>query len=119
MDVIERRFGDEKSNLLDEFERVSFEVHAAQLSRAMLRRSLSEPGLQMSQSQLIDMAPIPLVNQVVQGPHHGNGLGFRCVLKKLLKPIFGKKKLRGGRKHVSSDPKDIMFCKTYSRSLRF
>lgn len=122
MDAIERRFGDEKSNLLDEFERISFEVHAAQLSRAMLRRSLSEPGLQMSQSRLIDIAPIPLVNQVImQGTHHGNGhgQGFRCVLKKFLKPIFGKK-LRGGRKHVSSDPKDIIFCnKAFSRSLRF
>ncbi|KAL5058333.1 hypothetical protein RYX36_029937 [Vicia faba] len=86
----------------------------------MLRRSLSEPGLQMSQTRLIDMAPIPLVNQVMQGPHHGNGLGFRCVMKKFLKPIFGKKKyLRGGRKHVSSDPKDIMFFKDFSRSLRF
>ncbi|WJX76866.1 hypothetical protein P8452_60239 [Trifolium repens] len=121
MSVIEKRFGDEKSTLLDEFERLSFEAHAAQLNRAMLRRSLSEPRLERSSSQLISMAPIPLVNKVILGPHHGNshGLGFHRVLKKLLKPIFGKKRVRGGRKHGTSDPMDIMFCKEFSRSLRF
>jgi hypothetical protein len=122
MAVIEKRFGDEKSTLLDEFERLSFEAHAAQLNRAMLRRSLSEPRLQRSSSRLISMAPIPLVkNKVMQGPHHGNnhGLGFHRVLKKLLKPIFGRKRVRGGRKHGTSDPMDIMFCKEFSRSLRF
>jgi hypothetical protein len=121
MSVIEKRFGDEKSTLLDEFERLSFEAHAAQLNRAMLRRSLSEPRLERSSSQLISMAPIPLVNKVILGPHNGNshGLGFHRVLKKLLKPIFGRKRVRGGRKHGTSDPMDIMFCKEFSRSLRF
>jgi len=120
MPVIERRFGDEKSTLLDEFERLSFEVHAAKLNQAMLRRSLSEPGSQRSPSRLNGMAPIPLVNQVIQGPYHGNGHGLRFhrVLKKLLKPIFGRKKMRAGRKYVS-DPCEIMFCKDFSRSLRF
>ncbi|PNX78129.1 hypothetical protein L195_g046040 [Trifolium pratense] len=120
MAMIEKRFGDEKSTLLDEFERLSFEAHAAQLNKAMLRRSLSEPRLQRSPSRLISMAPIPLMNKVMQGPHHGNihGLGFHRVLKKLIKPIFGRKRVRGGRKHVTSDPKDIMLCKEFSRSLR-
>lgn len=115
-----RKFGDEKSTLLDEFERLSFEAHSAQLSRAMLGRSLSEPRLQgsHSQSRLIKMVPIPLVTQVMQRPNHGRssiGSGFQRVLKKLLKPIY---KMRGGRKQVN-DPKDIMFCKAYSKSLRF
>jgi len=123
MPVIERRFGDEKSSLLDEFERLSFEAHAAQLHRAMLRRSQLEPGLQRSPSRLISIAPpTPLVNQVMQGPHHGNGHGLRFhrVLKKLLKlkSILGRKKMRAGRKYVS-DPCDIMFSKDFSRSLRF
>lgn len=123
---IGRRFGDEQSTLLDEYERLSFEAHAAKLNRAMLGRSLSEPAvLQRSQQYsrpLIGVAPIPLVTHVMQGPsHHGHGRGigsgFHRVLKKLLKPILGRKK-RGGRKQVS-DPKDVLFCKAFSRSLRF
>ncbi|KAJ1384222.1 hypothetical protein SESBI_42725 [Sesbania bispinosa] len=119
MAMIGTKFGDEQSTLLDEFERLSFEAHAAKLNRAMLGRSLSEPKLQRSQSRLISIAPIPLVTQVMQGPcnDRGGGSGFHKVLKKLLKPILGRKK-RGGRKQVP-DAKDILFCKAFSRSLRF
>lgn len=114
MAVIRKRFGDEYSTLLDEFERKSFEAH---MNRSMLGRSLSEPGMPRSQSLLISMAPIPLVTQVMQGPRRGRGSAFQRVLKKLFKPILGRKR-REGRKQVP-DPKDLLFCKDFSRSLRF
>ncbi|KAK7294869.1 hypothetical protein RJT34_17766 [Clitoria ternatea] len=120
MGVIGARFGDEQSTLLDEFERLSFEAHAAQLNRVMLGRSLSEPRLlPKSHSRLITIAPIPLVMQ--QHGHGGGGggecgSGFHKVLKKLLKPFLGGK--RRGRKQVSQ-AKDLMSCKVFSRSLRF
>lgn len=121
--MIGRRFGDEKSTLLDEFERLSFEAHASQLNKAMMGRSLSEPRLQRSHSRLITIAPIPLVTHVMQEPRLSHscgrrfGSGFYMVLKKLINPIVGRKKVRGGRKHVSHS-KDIMFCKTFSKSFR-
>ncbi|KAE9618214.1 hypothetical protein Lal_00041825 [Lupinus albus] len=120
MAVIGKRFGDERSTLLDEFERMSFEAHAAQLSRAMLGRSLSEPpALPRSQSQLICMAPIPMVTQVMmmQGRPHSRSRhsGFHKFIKKLVKPILGMK--RGTRKQVPD--KDPPFCKAFSKSLRF
>ncbi|ESW12076.1 hypothetical protein PHAVU_008G082700 [Phaseolus vulgaris] len=121
MEVVGTRFGDQQSSLLDEFERLSFEAHAAQLNRVMLGRSLSEPKLQKSHPRLISIAPIPLVNQVVmQGTRHrgggGGGSGFHKVLKKLLKPILGRK--RQGRKQASVD-KDLLSFKAFSKSLRF
>ncbi|KAK7287094.1 hypothetical protein RIF29_00128 [Crotalaria pallida] len=122
MAVTGKRFGDEKSTLLDEFERMSFEAHAAQLNRAMLGRSLSEPpALPRSQSQLICMAPIPVVTQVMmmQGrrrPRSIRGSGFHKFMKKLFKPILGMK--REARKQVP-DAKDPPFCKAFSKSLRF
>ncbi|KAK7340053.1 hypothetical protein VNO77_20745 [Canavalia gladiata] len=121
MAVIGRtRFGDEQSTLLDEFERMSFEAHAAELKRVMLGRSLSEPKLPKSHTPLISMAPIPLVTQVMQGSHHARGSGgsrFHKVFKKLLKPIFGRKK--GGARKQVSDAKDLMASKAFSTSLRF
>jgi len=122
MEVVGTRFGDQQSGLLDEFERLSFEAHAAQLNRAMLGRSLSEPKLQKSHPRLISVAPIPLVNQVImQGPRRGGGgggggSGFHKVLKKLLKPILGRK--GQGRKQASVD-KDLLSFKAFSKSLRF
>ncbi|BAT83908.1 hypothetical protein LR48_Vigan03g074400 [Vigna angularis] len=120
MEVVGTRFGDRQSSLLDEFERLSFEAHAAQLSRVMLGRSLSEPKLQKSHPRLISAAPIPLVNQVLmQAPRHrggGGGSGFHKVLKKLLKPFIGRK--REGRKQASVD-KDLLSFKAFSKSLRF
>ncbi|WVZ06251.1 hypothetical protein V8G54_019597 [Vigna mungo] len=116
MEVVGTRFGDQQSSLLDEFERLSFEAHAAQLSRMMLGRSLSEPKLQKSHPPLISAAPIPLVNQVhMQGPRHPGG-GFHKVLKKLLKPFIGRK--REARKQASFD-KDLLSFKAFSKSLRF
>lgn len=113
--MIRKRFGDEQSTLLDQFERLSFETH---LNKSMLQRSLSEPGLprSWSQSHLISVAPtIPLVTQVKQG-QHPRGSGFYKVLKKLLKPILGRKS--GTRKQVP-DPKNPLSWKAFSRSLRF
>ncbi|KAL1331222.1 hypothetical protein AAHE18_12G168100 [Arachis hypogaea] len=110
--MIQKRFGDEQSTLLDQFERLSFE--------AMLRRSLSEPGL----PSVAPTTSTPLVTQQVkQGRGHGRGRGrghgsaFHRVLKKLMKPfIFGSKK--NHNKHAP-DPKNPMSWKEFSRSLRF
>lgn len=123
MAVIGKRFGDEQSNLLDEFERVSYETHATQLNRTMLERSLSEPAAlaRRSQSRLVSMAPIPVVTQVMmmQGPRRsrGRGSGIHKFLKKLLKPIIGRN--RGAARNQVPDAKDPPFCKDFSRSLRF
>ncbi|KAI4353550.1 hypothetical protein L6164_002490 [Bauhinia variegata] len=128
--VIGKRFGDEQSNLLDQFERMSFEAH---LNRAMLGRSLSEPGLSRSRSHkhsrlnvanptttgiAVGWAPnsmaIPLMSQVKQG--HRRGSGFNKVLKKLLKPLLWRKSK--ARKQVP-DPQDPFSWKDFSRSFRF
>ncbi|CAL0324625.1 unnamed protein product [Lupinus luteus] len=113
---IRKRFGDEQSTLLDQFERLSFEAH---LNKAMLQRSLSEPGLPRSctQSRFIsNVAPsIPMVTQVKQGKRP-SGSRFYKVLKNLLKPFLGRK--RGTRKRVP-DHKDPLSWKHFSRSLRF
>ncbi|KAJ7961076.1 Leukocyte immunoglobulin-like receptor subfamily A member [Quillaja saponaria] len=114
MAVILKRFGDEQSTLLDQFERLSFEV---QLNQAILGRSRSEPGLSRSRSRVTSLAPPPIVTQVQQGRRH-HWSGFQKVLKKLLKPILGRKNGREERKQVP-DPKDPRFWKSFSRSIRF
>lgn len=129
IEVVLRRFGDEQSTLLDQFERLSFEV---QLNQAILRRSLSEPSL--PQSKCLASAPPqlpvpvlrlrPLMNtQVRQGRR---GYGFGKVLKKLFKPILGLKASHknnhnnGGRKVKEvPDPKNLKYNKAFSKSLRF
>ena len=114
--MIRKRFGDEQSTLLDQFERLSFEAH---LNKAMLQRSLSEPGLPRSvskSSRLFGVAPtIPLVTQVKQGRRGGSA--FHKVLKKLLKPFRGRK--NGANKQAPYDPKNPLSWKAFSRSLRF
>ena len=119
--VLVRKFGDEQSALLDKFERLSFEV---QLNRAMLGRSLSEPG-SMARPKLLppiatimasDQTPPALVSQVRQGRRRS---GFQKVLKKLFKPIVGFRRSNNGGKKEVPDPKDPRFWKTFSRSLRF
>ncbi|CAL5211146.1 unnamed protein product [Lathyrus oleraceus] len=115
--MIRKRFGDEQSTLLDQFERLSFET---QLNKAMLQRSLSEPRYLRSVSQqprLVSVAPttIPLVNQVRQG-RRCRGSGFRKVFKKLLKPFLGRK--NGARKE-DVEFQNPLSWKAFSRSLRF
>ncbi|EOY04453.1 hypothetical protein QQP08_015035 [Theobroma cacao] len=105
--VILRRFGDEQSTLLDEFERLSFEV---QLNQAILGRSLSEPSVAKRTLHSQFQAPPPAVRKGRRGS------GFNRVLKKLLKPILGRKG-SAGRKPVA-DPKNPMSWKAFSRSLR-
>ncbi|KAL5738962.1 hypothetical protein ACOSQ2_028142 [Xanthoceras sorbifolium] len=63
--VVLRRFGDEQSTLLDQFERLSFEV---QLNQAILRRSFSEPGA-VSRSSQAQALPT-LMPLVVKSSHH-------------------------------------------------
>ncbi|KAL8517042.1 hypothetical protein ACS0TY_015320 [Phlomoides rotata] len=102
MASIFKRFGDEQSNLLDQYERLSFEV---QLNKAMLGRSLSEPAVARCQAP-----PKPA------GKRGRRVAGFQKVMKKLFGPILGKK---GARKDgASSDAKDPMFLKNFTRSLR-
>ncbi|ESW06714.1 hypothetical protein PHAVU_010G070300 [Phaseolus vulgaris] len=115
---IRKRFGDEQSTLLDQFERLSFESH---LNKAMLQRSLSEPGFprSVSQPRHVSVTPtVPLLNHDKQRRCRGSGL--HKVLKKLLRPIIGRKNSSGGerKKHVP-DPRNPLSWKAFSRSLRF
>ncbi|TKY63649.1 hypothetical protein E2542_SST13527 [Spatholobus suberectus] len=108
---IRKRFGDEQSTLLDQFERLSFESH---LNKAMLKRSQSEPGLprSVSQPRHVSVTPtIPLLNQ-----RRCRGSGFHKVLKKLLRPILGRK--GSGERKEAPDPKNPLTWKAFSRSLR-
>ncbi|MED6146071.1 hypothetical protein PIB30_031087 [Stylosanthes scabra] len=135
--MIQKRFGDEQSTLLDQFERLSFE--------AILKRSISEPGLprslsssvsshSSSSSKFFSVAPttsIPLVthHQVKQGRGHGSrgrghGSAFHRVLKKLFKPfvIIGRKNnhnINGANNKHAPDPRNPISWKKFSRSLRF
>lgn len=114
LSVVMKKFGDEQSTLLDQFERLTFEV---QLNQAMLGRSLSEPSTIVRSSKVpppASLAPPPLISQVRQGRTRRSG--FHKVLKKLLKPIFGRK--GRGKKEVA-DPKDPMYWKAFSRSMRY
>ncbi|KAH1162931.1 hypothetical protein GLYMA_01G133200v4 [Glycine max] len=113
---IRKRFGDEQSTLLDQFERLSFETH---LNKAMLQRSLSEPGFprRVSQPRHVNVTPttIPLLNN--QGKQRRCRVsGFNKVLKKLLRPILGRKSSGGERKHAP-DPRNPLSWKNFSRSL--
>ncbi|KDP21867.1 hypothetical protein JCGZ_00654 [Jatropha curcas] len=129
--VVLKRFGDEQSNLLDQFERLSFEV---QLNQAILGRSLSEPGTGRPRyipPTLNGGAPPPLVTtEGRQGRRRQgrrrHGSGFNKVLKKLFKPMFGRRKgmakSNGDETEVPqrvADPKNPKTWKTLSRSLRF
>ncbi|KAL1545390.1 hypothetical protein AAHA92_22125 [Salvia divinorum] len=98
--AIFKRFGDEQSTLLDQYERLSFEV---QLNNAMLGRSLSETPVACRH------APPP----VKQGRR---AAGFQKVMRKLFTPILGRK---GPRKDGQSETNKLLFfSKNFSRSLR-
>ncbi|XWS09508.1 hypothetical protein CRYUN_Cryun40dG0090500 [Craigia yunnanensis] len=109
--VVLRRFGDEQSTLLDQFERLSFEM---QLNQAILGRSLSEPSVAKRSYYSQFQASPPAVPQVLKGRRVS---GFNRVLKKLLKPILCRKG-KAGKKPVA-DPKNTMSWKAFSTSLRF
>ncbi|XP_057972784.1 pentatricopeptide repeat-containing protein At1g62680, mitochondrial-like [Malania oleifera] len=102
--VVMHKFGDEQSTLLDQFERLTFEV---QLNQAILGRSLSEPSTARPQ------AAQPLAPPVRQGGRR-RGSGLRKVLKKLLRPILGRK----GTNREVPNPRDPRVLKAFSRSLR-
>lgn len=106
MAAIFKRFGDEQSTLLDQYERLSFEV---QLNKAMLGRSLSEPAVERCQAP-----PKPAAKTGKQG-RRSRGSGFQKVVKKLFSPILGKK---GARKDGAPDTKNPLIWKTFSRSVR-
>ncbi|KAK4342605.1 hypothetical protein RND71_038421 [Anisodus tanguticus] len=115
-----RKFGDEKSTLLDEYERITFEI---QLNQAILARSLSEPGRSTSTSTTqLASPPLKVAGDTEQGPcrhHRRRGYWFQKVMKKLLKPILGKMKGDNNRIiETPPDPKDPRFWNKFSRSLR-
>ncbi|KAL5710050.1 hypothetical protein ACHQM5_020660 [Ranunculus cassubicifolius] len=93
------RFGDEQSSLLDQFERLSFEIH---LNQAILGRSWSESN--------VGRPYYPFVSQV---QHRQRSRGLSKVLKRLLKPLVCRK---GGRQESASN--GPLGCKILSRSLR-
>ncbi|KAG8377132.1 hypothetical protein BUALT_Bualt09G0136600 [Buddleja alternifolia] len=108
MAAIFKRFGDEQSTLLDQYERLSFEV---QLNQAMLGRSLSEPAVARCQAP-----PKVVAKPAVKQGRRSRRLGFQKVMKKLFSPILGKKGATKDGPHP--DTKNPMFWKTFSRSLR-
>lgn len=103
--AIFKRFGDEQSTLLDQYERLSFEVH---LNNAMLGRSLSEPAVPRHHAP-----PKP----PAAGKQGRKAAGFQKVMRKLFGPILGKKGSRkdGGEIETNKNP---FFTKNFSRSLR-
>lgn len=116
--VILGRFGDEESTLLDQYERLSFEVH---LNQAILARSLSEPStLSTRTREKAASLPAPPPASLVLNHHMKQGRPksrFHKVLKMLMKPILGTKVSRN-RKDVP-DVKDKKLWKAFSsRSLR-
>ncbi|CAA0836198.1 Unknown protein [Striga hermonthica] len=104
-DTVKCMFGDEQSTLLDRYERLSFEV---QLKKAMLGRSLSEP--------VAARFPPPPKRETKTGLR-GLRPGFSKAVKKLLSPMFGGGK-RASKSVGHNNPKDPMFWKRFSRSLR-
>ncbi|KAL2337587.1 hypothetical protein Fmac_012033 [Flemingia macrophylla] len=120
---IRKRLGDEQSSLLDQFERLSLESH---LNKAMLQRTLSEPAFPRSLSQPRHVSATPSIPLLTQ---HGNqrqrqrqrrcrvSSRFQKVLKKLLRPIIGRKS--GGQRKLAPDPKNPLSWKPFTRSLRF
>ncbi|CAK7343562.1 unnamed protein product [Dovyalis caffra] len=116
--VVLKRFGDEQSTLLDQFERLSFEV---QLNQAILGRSLSEPGASRSRlkAPVTGQAPAPLATQVKQGcRRRRRGYGFDKLLKKLLKPILGRKAKGGSgaakKEGMEPNPQDPKSWKAFT-----
>lgn len=93
------KFGDEHSNLLDRYERLSFEVR---LNQAMLERSLSEPRTLRPQPRALFTGPgsgsvqLPYLvtttttTQPRKG-RRGSTFNFNNILNKLLKPILERK----------------------------
>ncbi|XP_021723373.1 pentatricopeptide repeat-containing protein At3g04760, chloroplastic-like [Chenopodium quinoa] len=131
MDEIEvavKNFTDNrKSTLFDEYERLSVEI---QLNQAMLRRSLSEPGTSMFRAHLGVGAP-PLVQQPVEQGKRGTswGYGLHKIVKKLLRPVFWKKKGRKNDHHHvekeqqepsrSNNNNDLKSWKRFSKSVSY
>ncbi|CAN4115841.1 unnamed protein product [Withania somnifera] len=112
------RNGDEKSTLLDEYERITFVI---QLNQAILARSLSEPGRRSTSTTQLAEPPLLAAGETEKKPccrHHcRRGYGFKKVMKKLLNPILGK--IKGDNNSIIQTPKDPSIWNKFSRSLRF
>ncbi|KAB2630426.1 hypothetical protein D8674_007945 [Pyrus ussuriensis x Pyrus communis] len=106
------KFGDDKSSLLDQFERLSVDL---QLNQAMLRRSLSEPMYIRLKPSRPPPPPPPSPPNLVAKKRRGSG--FNKVLKKMIKPIL--RRMSGKKKDFPiPEAKDPRFWKTFSRSVR-
>lgn len=120
--VVTMKFGDEQSDLLDLYERRSFEVH---LNLAMqLGRSLSSPGamfLAPTSTFLVpNTPPTPqpqLLSQVRSGRRR-RPTGLKKVLWKLLLGVPMIIVRSRGKKKEVPDHKDPKFWKSFSRSLK-
>lgn len=109
-----KKFGDEKSTLLDEYERITFEI---QLNQAILARSLSEPSRRSTTTTTRPPLMAAADQQSFCRRHRRCGYGFHKVMKKLLKPILGK--IKGDNKEMmETPPKDPRFWNKFSTSLR-
>lgn len=116
--AVVKKFGDEHSNLLDQYERVSFE---ARLKEAMLGRSLSEPRTMRSQPQLLtaSVAVGPPYNYRYQDQPRKATFNFNKIINKLLKPILHRKsRARATAKKEFPDFKNPMSWKALSKSMR-
>lgn len=118
--VAVKSFGDSKSTLLDEFERLSVEI---QLNQAMLRRSLSEPGTSMFHARLGIGVP-PLLPQPVKQAKPSSWIGLHRMVKKIFRPVFWKKRVRKAadlheqEQCYEHKKKDLKSWKRFSKSVR-
>ncbi|KAG6580428.1 hypothetical protein SDJN03_20430, partial [Cucurbita argyrosperma subsp. sororia] len=122
--AVVKKFGDEHSNLLDQYERRSFE---ARLNQAILGRSLSEPrtlrSQQQPQPQLSASGSVRLPclvttssNQPRKGGR-GSTFNFNKIINKLLKPILGRKSKSRAKKELP-DFRNPVSWKALSKSMR-
>ncbi|VFQ69637.1 unnamed protein product [Cuscuta campestris] len=105
-----KRFGDEQSTLLDQYERLTFEV---QLNRAILGRSFSDRTYGAAPPRV---AAPPA--EKGKRPRPFSGLP-KAVKRLLLKPFLAKRKNKKGS-IIGGDQKEPTLWKAFgSRSLRF
>lgn len=115
--LVIQSFGDEdRSSLMDRFERLSFEAH---LNKALLGRSLSESGFSL---MYLHDSPICIMeeNQACKGRR--GLLGVNKMLKSLMKPIrYCSRRMGRGKKQEAYDldaNRSFKKWQTFSKSVR-
>ncbi|CAO2823933.1 unnamed protein product [Amaranthus hypochondriacus] len=101
-------------------------LKSRELNQAMLNRSLSEPKISMFHAHLGMGLPSLVRQPVEQGKLGSWGTGFHKMVKKLLKPVFWKKKQRKDHndpfeqgQHYELKKNDLKFWKRFSKSVRY